>query len=188
MAKLPRQDVVLKLNAIDELFNAPEVNPFSGNEIEVLGEAALMRAARRMLARRVRHWHDARLVIQLPPDQITPDLQAQTQAAIQRYCTAKIEDNRITIHLSRIRSAIGLAVVTVISALVILIGLLLFNTIFAGLPSEVGALVAACISVFVWVMLWDPMEKLLFDWVSPAMENRILRGIMGMTIVVEPQA
>ena len=48
--------------------------------------------------------------------------------------------------------------------------------------------VAASISVFVWVVLWDPMEKLLFDWVSPAMENRILRGIMDMTIVVEPQA
>jgi hypothetical protein len=188
MAQSPRQDVILKLTTIDELFNAPDVNPFSGNEIEVLGEAALMRAARRMLARRVRHWHDARLVIQLPPDQITPELQAQTQAAIQRYCTAKIEDNRLTIHLSRMRSAIGLVAVAVISALVILIGLLLFNTLFAGLPSAVGALVAACISVFVWVILWDPMEKLLFDWVSPAMENRILRGIMGMAIVVEPQA
>jgi hypothetical protein len=188
MAKLPRQDVVLKLTTIDELFNAPDVNPFSGNEIDVLGEAALMRAARRMLARRVRHWHEARLVIQLPPDQITPDLQAQTQAAIQRYCAAKIEDNRLTIHLSRIRSAIGLVAVTVISALVILIGLILFNTIFAGLPSEVGVVVAASISVFVWVVLWDPMEKLLFDWVSPALENRILRGIMDMTIVIEPQA
>ena len=185
---MPEQDVVLKLTTIDELFNAPDVNPFSGNEIDVLGEAALMRAARRMLARRVRQWHDARLVIQLPSDQITPDLQAQTQAAIQRYCAAKIEDNRITIHLSRIRSALGLAVVTVISVLVIAVAYLLFNTIFAGLPSEVGVVVAASISVFVWVVLWDPMEKLLFDWVSPAMENRTLRGIMNMTIVVEALA
>jgi hypothetical protein len=188
VVNMPGQDVVLKLNTINELFNAPDVNPFSGNEIDVLGEAALMRAARRMLARRVRHWHEGRLVIQLPPDQLTPDLQAQTQAAIQRYCAARIEDNRITIHLSRIRSALGLVVVTVISVLVILIAYLLFNTIFAGLPSEVGVVVAASISVFVWVVLWDPMEKLLFDWVSPALENRILRGIMGMTIVVEPQA
>lgn len=185
---MPQPDVVLKLNTIEELFNAPDVNPFSSNEIEVLGEAALMRAARRMQARRVRHWHEARLAIQLPPDQITPELQAQTQAAIQRFCTAKIEDNRMTIYLSRIRSAIGLIAVTVISVLVIAVAYLLFNTLFAGLPSEVGVVVAACISVFVWVILWDPLEKLLFDWVSPAMENRILRGIMGMTIVVEPQA
>jgi hypothetical protein len=68
----PRQDVILKLNTIGELFNAPDVNPFSANEIDVLGEAALPHAVRRMLARRIRHWHEARLVIQLPPVRLRP--------------------------------------------------------------------------------------------------------------------
>jgi hypothetical protein len=184
---MPEQDVVLKLNTIGELFNAPEINPFSENAIDVLGEAALLHAARQMLGRRIRHWHEARLVIQLPPDQLAPDLQAQTQAAVQRYCTAKIEDNRLTIRLSRVRSAIGLAVVAIISAVVVGAALLLFSTIFAAqADTAIAALVMACISVFVWVILWDPMEKLIFDWVSPALENRILRGIMGMELVVEP--
>ncbi len=184
---MPKQDVVLKLNTIDELFNAPDINPFSEREIDVLGEAALLRAARQMLARRVRHWHAARLVIQLPPDQLTPDLQAQTRAAVQRFCTAKIEDNGLTIRLSRVRSAIGLAAVTIISVVVIAVALLLFNTILAGQAgTDVGALAAASISVFVWVILWNPMDKLLFDWVSPALENRVLRGIMNMELVVEP--
>ncbi len=184
---MPKQDIVLKLNTIDELFNAPDVNPFSENEIDVLGEAALMHAARQMLARRIRHWHEARLVIQLPPDQITPDLQAQTHAAVQRFCTAKIADNRLTIRLSRVRSAIGLIVVTIISAVVVAVAWLLFNTIFAAqADTTVSALVVASISVFVWVILWDPMEKLIFDWVQPHLENRILRGIMNMDLVVEP--
>ncbi len=184
---MPKQDVVLKLNTIDELFNAPDVNPFSENTIDVLGEAALLHASRQRLARRIRHWHEARLVIQLPPDQITPDLQAQTSAAVRRYCTAKIEDNRIAIHLSRVRSAIGLIAVTIISVVVMGVAWLLFNTIFAAqADTTVAALVFASISVFVWVILWDPMEKLIFDWVSPALENRVLRGIMGMELVVEP--
>jgi hypothetical protein len=182
----PRQDVILKLNTIDELFNAPDINPFAKNEIDVLGEAALTHAVRQMLARRIRHWHEARLVVQLPPDQITPDLQAQAQAAVRRFCAAKIEDNRLTIRLSRVRSAIGLAMVTIISVAVIVVAWLLFNTIFAGLPDAVSVVVAASISVFVWVILWDPMEKLIFDWVTPAMENRNLRGIMAMELVVEP--
>jgi hypothetical protein len=38
----------------------------------------------------------------------------------------------------------------------------------------------------VWVILWDPMEKLIFDWVTPALENRNLHGIMDMDLVVEP--
>ncbi len=184
---MPQQDVILKLNTIDELFNAPDVNPFASNEIDVLGEAALLHATRKMLARRIRHWHEARLVIQLPSDQITPELQTQTRAAIQRYCTAKIEDNRIIIHLSRIRSAIGLLMVTIISLGVMGVAWLLFNTVFAAAANTtISALVVASISVFVWVILWDPMEKLIFDWVSPALENRVLRGIMGMEIVVEP--
>jgi hypothetical protein len=183
---MPKQDVVLKLNSIDELFNAPGVDPFSENAIDVLGEAALPHAVRQMLARRIRHWHEARLVIQLPPDQITADLQTQTQAAVRRYCTAKIEDNRLTIRLSRVRSAIGLAMVTIISVGVIVVAWLLFKTIFAAVSDTVGVVVAASISVFVWVILWDPMEKLIFDWVTPAMENRNLRGIMDMDLVVEP--
>jgi hypothetical protein len=183
---MPKQDVILKLNSIDELFNAPDVNPFSENEIDVLGEAALPHAVRQMLARRIRHWHEARLVIQLPPDQITPDLQAQTRAAVRRFCTAKIEDNRLTIRLSRVRSAIGLALVAIISVAVIVVAWLLFNTIFAALTDTLGVVVAFSISVFVWVILWDPMEKLIFDWVTPALENRNLRGIMDMELVIEP--
>ncbi len=183
---MTKQDVVLKLNSIDDLFNAPDVNPFSENAIDVLGEAALPHAVRQMLARRIRHWHEARLVIQLPPDQITPDLQAQSRAAVRRYCTAKIEDNRLTIRLSRVRSAIGLAIVTLISVIVIVVAWLLFNTIFAAAAATVGVVVAASISVFVWVILWDPMEKLIFDWVTPTLENRNLRGIMGMELVIEP--
>ena len=183
---MPQQDVVLKLNTIDDLFSAPDVNPFAENEIDVLGEAALLHAVREMLARRIRRWHEARLVIQLPPDQIAPDLQTQTQAAVRRYCTAKMADNRVTIHLSRVRSAIGLAVVAIISVVVIAAAWLLFNTILAGLSDTIGVVVAACISVFVWVILWDPMEKLIFDWVTPALENRVLRGIMNMELVIEP--
>ncbi len=183
---MPKQDVILKLNTIDELFNAPDVNPFSENDIDVLGEAALPHAVRQMLARRIRHWHEARLVIQLPPGQIMPDLQAQTKAAVRRYCTAKIEDNRLTIRLSRMRSAIGLGLVTLISVVVIVVAWLLFNTVFTAASDTIRAVVAASISVFVWVILWDPMEKLIFDWVTPALENRNLRGIMDMDLVIEP--
>jgi hypothetical protein len=183
---MPKQDIVLKLNSIDELFNAPDVNPFAENEIDVLGEAALPHAVRQMLARRIRHWHEAQLVIQLPSDQITPDLQARTRDAVRRYCAARIEDNRLTIRLSRVRSAIGLVIVTLISIVVIVTARLLFNTIFATMADTVGTVVAFSISVFVWVILWDPMEKLIFDWVTPAMENRHLRGIMDMDLVIEP--
>ena len=63
--------------------------------------------------------------------------------------------------------------VTAISVVVIGIAYLLFNAVFTIAPQTVKGIVAAAISVFVWVILWDPMEQLLFDWVQPRLENNI---------------
>jgi hypothetical protein len=188
MATTPPRDIVIRLDSIDQLFNAPDINPFSEEEVDVLGEPALLRAVRRLLSHRVRNWDGVRLVLELPADQITPDLEQQTEQALRRYSAAKIEDNHLTIRLGRTRSLIGLGMVTVISIVVIGLAYFLFSTVFAGAADGVKTLVAASMSVFVWVILWDPMEKLLFDWVQPHMENTILRRIPTLDIVIRPKS
>jgi len=188
MTTAPVKDIVIRLDTIDELFNAPDINPFSDEEVDVLGEPAMMRAVRRLQARRVRNWEGVRLVIELPPDQITPDLEARTEQAIRRYSNAKIEDNKLQIRLSRMRSLIGLAMVTALSILIIGVAYLLFNSVFADVSDTVRGIVAASISVFVWVILWDPMEQLLFNWVQPRIENNILRKLQGIDIVIRPKS
>jgi hypothetical protein len=188
MATSPARDIVIRLDSIDQLFNAPDLNPFSEEEVDVLGEPALLRAVRRLLAHRVRNWEGMRLILELPADQISPGLEQQTQDALHRYSDAKIEDNHLTIRLSRNRSLLGLGMVTVISIVVIGLAYLLLNSIFAAAPDSVKTLLAASISVFVWVILWDPMEKLLFDWVQPHMENSILRRIPTLDIVIRPKS
>jgi hypothetical protein len=188
MATTTPRDIVIRLDSIDQLFNAPDINPFSDEEVDVLGEPALLRAIRRLLAHRVRNWEEMRLVLELPADQISSGLEKQTEQALQRYSAAKIEDNNLTIRLGRTRSLIGLGMVTVISIVVMGLAYLLFNTIWAGASDGVKTLVAASISVFVWVILWDPMEKLLFDWVQPYMENRILGRIPTLDIVIRPKS
>ena len=188
MATPASQDIVIRLDSIDQLFNAPDINPFSEEEVDVLGEPALLRAVRRLLAHRVRNWEGKRLILELPADQITPGLEQETEKALRRFSDAKIEDNHLTIRLGRTRSLIGLGMVTLISIVVIGLAYLLFNTVFDSAPDSVKTLVAASLSVFVWVILWDPMEKLLFDWVQPHMENTILRRIPTLDIVIRPKS
>ena len=188
MTTPPVKDIVIRLDTIDELFNAPDINPFSDEEVDVLGEPAMMRVVRRLQARRVRNWEGVRLIIALPPDQITPELGARTEQAIRRYSNAKIEDNKLQIRLSRMRSLIGLAMVTALSILIIGVAYLLFNSVFADASDTVRGIVAASISVFVWVVLWDPMEQLLFDWVQPRIENNILRKLQGIDILIRPKS
>ncbi len=181
-------DIVIRLDTIDQLFNAPDLNPFSEEEVDVLGEPAMMRVVRRLQARRVRNWEGVKLILELPADQITPGLEAQTEQALRRYSDAKIEDNKLQIRLSRIRSLIGLAMVTAISVVVIGIAYLLFNAVFTNASQTVKGVIAAAISVFVWVILWDPMEQLLFDWVQPRLENNILRKIQGIDVVIRAKS
>lgn len=188
MAATPTRDIVLRLHSIDQLFNEPDVNPFSEEEVDVLGEPALLRAVRRLLARRVRNWEEMRLVIELPQEQITSGLEQQTRQALRRYSDAKIEDNHLTIRLSRTRSLIGLGIVMVISIVVILVVYFLLTSVFTRTSDTVAALIASSVSVFVWVSLWGPLEKLLFDWVQPHMENRILRKILALDIVIRPRS
>jgi hypothetical protein len=78
--------------------------------------------------------------------------------------------------------------VTVLVLAVIAVAYLLFTTIWADATDIVKTLVAASISVFAWVILWDPLEALLFDWAPPARENRALAHIMDMQVVVESRA
>ena len=182
------RDLIIRLDTIDQLFNAPDVNPFSDEEVDVLGEPALLRAIRRLLARRERNWEEMRLILELPADQITPGLEQQTETALRRYSDAKIEDNRLTIRLSRTRSLIGLGMVTVISILVIIIAYLLLTSVFSRAADSVKAIIASSVSVFVWVSLWGPLEKLLFDCVQPHMENNILRKIPTLDIVIRPKS
>ena len=78
--------------------------------------------------------------------------------------------------------------VTVISVVVIGIAYLLFNAVFTNASQTVKGVIAAAISVFVWVILWDPMEQLLFDWVQPRLENNILRKIQGIDVVIRAKS
>ncbi len=181
------QDIVIRLDTIDQLFNAPDVNPFSDEEVDVLGEPALLRAVRRLQAHRIRNWDGVKLILELPPDEITPGLEVRTQAALQRYSVAKIEDNRLQIRLSRVRNLIGLGMVTIIALVVIALAVLLFNRVFVDATDTARGIVAASISVFVWVILWLPMEKLLFDWVPFRLENNILRRLQDIDIDIRPK-
>jgi hypothetical protein len=133
-------------------------------------------------------WKHARLIVRLPPDQITPDLGDQLEQALDRYCRARIEDNDLQVHLSRRQHTFGMITVTVLVLAVIAVAYLLFTTIWADATDIVKTLVAASISVFAWVILWDPLEALLFDWAPPARENRALAHIMDMQVVVESRA
>ena len=49
MSPSPAGDIVFRLDTIDQLFNAPDINPFSSEQIDMLGEPAITLIVRRLM-------------------------------------------------------------------------------------------------------------------------------------------
>lgn len=179
-------DIVIQVDTIDQLFNAPELNPFSKKSIDVLGESALTRITRLLLARSVRKSDNARMVIQMPPDQMTPGLQARTTEAIHRYADAKIEDNLLSVRLSRRIGLIELLIACGLAVAALALTSFLLAGPLANLSDELRGFIIGFVSIFAWVLLWNPLDKLLFGWVEPRAQNAILHKFRAMEVVIEP--
>lgn len=177
-------DIAIDVGAPDQLFNAPPINPFSDRAVEILGNSGLSYIVRQLRAHR-RDWRRLRLVVRLPPDQITPGSASRLVDAIRRYCRAKIADNALEIRLMRFRSAIGLGISGTIVAVVIAIAYILFTGALSGASQVTQFVVTAAISLFSWVTLWDVLEALIFNPIPLLRENATLAKIVDLEIVVE---
>lgn len=180
-------DIAIDVGAPDQLFNAPPINPFSDRAIEILGNSGLSYIVRQLQAHR-RDWRRLRLVVRLPPDQITPESTSRLVDAMRRYCRAKIADNALEIRLMRFRSAIGLGISGTIVVTMIAIAYILFTGALAGVSQVAQFVVASAISLFSWVTLWDVLEALIFNPIPLLRENATLARIVDLEIVVEADA
>ena len=73
MSKDEVKEITLSINSIDNLFLAPQLDPFSEQEVELLGQSALGRVLKKMEPGSLTHRRTVHLTVLLPPDQITPD-------------------------------------------------------------------------------------------------------------------
>jgi hypothetical protein len=179
------EKIVIWVSSSDQLFNAPPINPFSKKDIEIQGESGMAYLVHQLQAHR-RNLHNIRLIVRIPPDQISPGFEHQLHDAVQRYCRARISSNSLQIHMTRLRSAQALGILLVVVFAIFAVAYLLFTTILSGADSIIKAVVAAVISLFSWVSLWDPLEAWLFNPLPLLRENFLLRKIIELDIRVQP--
>ena len=187
MTDIPDTQLILQLRRIDELFNAPDANPFSSREIDILGESGFDVLWKRMVRRWPQRPDLQRVIIQLPPDQFTPTLADTTRVAWQRYCAAKIEDNRrqrrfITRKALRLWGYAGLIL---IFALVLIF--LFYVAPLQFLPGWLRA-VLSILAIYAFALAnWDALDSLLFDWAPFVRDNTTYTLISALDIRFEPQ-
>jgi hypothetical protein len=178
--------LVVEVAHLEDLFNAPDVNPLTDRDLRAIGEPALVRAIRELQAAGVRDERPVALHIQLPTEQIATVGGAQAVSrAIRRYCAAKIADNAETVHVTRRRARRGMEVAATLVLIFAALAYVLLTTVFAQAGTVVQAIVVGSLSVFTWVVLWDTLEAWIFDPIPPSFENRALTKLRQAEIIVE---
>ncbi len=178
--------ISLPLHHIDELFNAPDTNPFSTHEVDILGESGMDCIKKRVTHLWPRRPNCVHVTLQLPPEQITPGLTEKTKSAVQRYCSDRIASNRLQRGLvnQRSRRQFTGAMIGTLLALV-LITILSANP--GGLLPEVVRSVLIVLAAFaISVLIFDAVWSLVFDWLPFVQDNTVLTVLRKMDLMIEP--
>jgi hypothetical protein len=179
-------EVVVQLNSIEDLFVAPLANPFSTHAVDVLGETGLEIVKKRIL----QHWprlpRALRLIVQLPSDQISPDLTQRTRAAVQHYCSKKIDDNQLQRKLTVGQAWRQLAGAAVGILLALAFIALLVAAPLGLLPPFLRGVLIVLALYACSVLSFDAVWSVAFDWVPYVQENAVYRVLEASEITVEP--
>jgi hypothetical protein len=180
-------DLLVRVDTVDQLFNAPAIDPFSDKPALMVGEAGLVYAIRGKTGFRLRDLRRSRIIIELPADQITPGLEQQVEKAVLRYAGIKRKENQAAIRLSRARSLLRLFIAAGLVVAILSLSWWLGSTLFAGASENWVALGSGFVTVICWATIWGPWDRLIYDWLDLWFENRILHSLMMMELVIEAE-
>jgi hypothetical protein len=185
MAETVVTQLTLQLQRVDELFNAPERNPFSSRELDVLGEAGFDLLWKQMVRRWPRRSPLRRISVQLPPDQLSPDLTEATRVAWHRYCAAKIEDNqqRRSLITRKALRLVGYSLLVLVFALVLMV--LFYAGPLQFLPGWLRGILSILAVYAFSLALWDSLDSLIFDWAPFVRDNATYSLIDNLEVIVE---
>ena len=187
MSELTTQQITLKLDDIAHLFVAPEFDPFSDQEAELLGQPALTYVLRQLGPAKVRASQPIRLTLQLPPDKVTPDLKTRAEDALRRYCAVRISDNEAQLRVLRWNGWRSLPSAIIALTICLALSYFFLSHALTFLSPVLNELLGQGFGIISWVVLWHPVEAFLYDPIPLRREISVLRYVTTMEIAVEPQ-
>jgi len=180
MATSKVHEITLHLDDIQQLFQAPELDPFSGHDHSLSGmeqilnelkPKSLMRPVRTIILLRRTH----------PPE----DIEQNCRLAVQKFCAAQI--HQITNELAALRRQ---GIKALQTGLLFLAVCLLLSTLFDGLetlPKLLRRFLSEGFLIAGWVSLWHPTELLLYEWLPYRRDIKLYERIKNMELVIRAE-
>jgi hypothetical protein len=181
----PSAELTVQVDKIEHLFVPPDTDPLAQHEGEVMGEPALRRVVRRLMAER-KMASTGKLVVLLPQDRIKPGLTERVRAALVRYCTLKIEDNTAELAVMRRQAARLLARGILILIVCIGISTGIQSDAVTVLPPLLKSALGEGFNVIGWVMLWRPVEAFFFNPLPLRTSTEVHQFLGSLSIEIRP--
>jgi hypothetical protein len=179
--------VTIKLDDIAHLFVAPEFDPFSDQDAELLGQPALLYLLRKLGPDHLKRGGPLSLTLQLPPDTVTPDLKARVEQALRRYCEVRIADDQAQLRIMRSNGLRSLPSAIMALGICLALSYLFLSNVLAFLSPAMNELLGQGFGIVSWVVLWHPVEAFLYDPIPLRREISVLNYLAATDITIEPQ-
>lgn len=172
--------VDLRLQSLDDFFRIPQVSPFS-EWYQAYSEQPAIEYVESCVADDPGAEH-VDLVVSLPRSAVQPETADRLRAALVRYCDAHLTTLHRDSRRNNVRGWLMLAITIVVVTFFVWLAHRLSSS-----PHEMLTVAAEGLSIAAWVLLWHPLEALVFNRWDYRLDRRVLRTIRDKsTVRVEP--
>ena len=182
---LPPGTVLLPLRDMAQMFNAALVDPLSPSPPEVLGISGVQYVLEQLETRRSVEAETLHVV--LPDSKITPGLADDTRQALQRYAHYRIQKQQALARETRRRGRRVTLAAVVLLAFFLALSQLFASDITEGMRPLLRKTLEYGFEIVGWVMLWHPIEVLVFEPIAIKHKITALRRLKQLRVVVEPE-
>ncbi len=180
------EELVVQVGEVRDLFVAPDADPLAQHEGEVMGEPALLRVVRRLMA--ARKMTDTRkLVVLLPGDKIEPGLADRARAALAPLLHPQARGQRCAAAVDATRGRAASAAGDADPPVCVGVSSVFRSETITFLPPLINNALGEGFNVIGWVMLWAPLEAYFFDPVPVRTSSTVHRFLKSLQIEVRPQ-
>ena len=186
MSDPTNRNMTIKLDDVAHLFVAPEFDPFSDQDAELLGQPAFVYLLRKLGPDRLKQGPPISLTVQLPPEKVTLDLNARVEQALHRYCEVRIADDQAQLRIMRSNGLRSLPSAIIALGVCLALSYLFLRNVLTFLSTAINELLGQGFGIISWVVLWHPVEAFLYDPIPLRREISVLRFLATTAITIEP--
>lgn len=169
-------DMNLRLRTIEDFFKAPDIDPLS-DWFEVYSLTSGIEFVIDEVGDEPRVTH-VDVTIHMPPEAITEGLEGRVGAGMVTYCDARLRAVEQAAHEDRSRGWLMMAF-----AVFVVFALVWVARQFSDTGQSVLGVASEGLSIAAWVMLWHPLEELVFNRWDHRLDRRALRTLRDRSSV-----